>query len=60
MESIINYLYMLIIIAAVVFSLVGGAVGYLIGLWKASKIYEKFINYIGNEFMENIKNEMKK
>ena len=58
MESIINYLYMLIIIAAVVFSLVGGAVGYLIGLWKASKIYDKFIDYVGNEFMENIKNQV--
>ena len=60
MESIINYLYMLIIIAAVVFSLVGGAVGYLIGLWKASKIYDKFIDYVSNEFMENIKNQVNK
>ncbi len=59
MESSIELLYLLVV-GASIFWLIGGAVGYLIGLWKASKIYEKFINYIGNEFMENIKNEMKK
>lgn len=59
MDSIIKSLYLLLGAGALVFSLTGGAVGYLIGLRKASKIYKKFTDYVENEVIESIKNDIK-
>lgn len=57
MDSIIRQLYLLLGAGAVVFLLTGGAVGYLIGFRKASKIYKQFTDYVENDFMEEIKNQ---
>lgn len=59
MDSIIRSLYLLLGAGALVFSLTGGVVGYFMGFRKASKIYKKFTDYVENDFMESIKNDIK-
>ena len=48
----INYLYLIVVS---IFIIIGGCIGYYIGLWKGISISRELTNFIENDFIEGVK-----
>ncbi|MDU1004453.1 MAG: hypothetical protein E7A63_05155 [Clostridium butyricum] len=60
MDSILKQLYLMLGAGAVVFTVTGGAIGYIIGFRNGSKIYKRFNRNYEDDFIRDIKNDINK